>query len=92
MNALVARNTARFIATPLGDDVVMMDLERGDFIELNPVAADIWRALEQPRTFEDLVRWLTTEFDVPADQCAAETKQYLEAGAAAGFLTITHES
>ena len=69
----------------------MMDLERGDFIELNPVAADIWRALEHPRTFDDLVRWLMNEFNVTEGQCCADTRKYLEDGAAAGFFTITGE-
>ena len=92
MSAVVSRNDERFLATALGDQVVMMDLERGDFVELNPVATDIWLALEQPCTIDDLVRRLMGEFDVPEDQCAAETRTYLEDGAAAGFFTLTESS
>ena len=86
---IIARNNERFIATPLGDDIVMMDLESGDFIELNPVAADIWRLLEEPCAFADLVQRLVREFDVPEEQCSADTKTYLEEGAAAGLFTIS---
>lgn len=88
MSVTISRNTDRFLSAPLEDDLVMMDLTTGDFIELNAVAAEIWNALESPSTLDALVVRLTEIFDVTPDQCSTDTLRCVEQGAATGLFTI----
>jgi hypothetical protein len=62
----------------IGDELVAMDAERGDCFGFNKVAAEIWRLLETPKSFEDLQAILLREFDVSAERCAAELRSLLD--------------
>ena len=61
----------------LGDELVALSVEHGDCFGFNAVAASIWRALEQPRSFEELTDALLGEYEVSADQCASELEALL---------------
>jgi hypothetical protein len=62
----------------IGDEVVAMNVERGDCFGFNEVAAEIWRLLEAPKTFEELQEVLLRKYDVSAERCAAELRSLLD--------------
>lgn len=62
------------ISGKLEDELVTMDIEKGKYFSLNPVATRIWELLEQPLELEELCKILMEEYEVEADQCRAETK------------------
>ena len=65
------------VSGKLDDELVTMDIEKGKYFSLNPVATRIWELLEQPMELENLCNSLMDEFDVEADQCRAETMECL---------------
>jgi PqqD family protein of HPr-rel-A system len=71
------RNT-NAISGRLNDELVMMDIRKGKYFSLNPVATRIWDLLDQPLTMEELCTRLTDEYDVEPGQCREEVREYLE--------------
>lgn len=70
----------------LQDELVMMDLDRGKYFSLNPVATRIWTLLENPLTIDELCRILTDEYNVDIEQCRAEVREHLTEMTGAGLI------
>src|SRR3989442_2792559 len=45
-------------------DAILIDLEEGEVIRLNPVAAEIWNAIDGTRTMDDIVAHICRTFEV----------------------------
>jgi len=73
----------RFLRKPeaitgaLHDHLVMLDIQKGKYFSLNPVATRIWELLEKPHTIAELCKSLIEEYDVAPDQCQQEVEEYL---------------
>lgn len=65
------------ISGRLHDELVMMDIEKGKYFSLNPVATRIWDLLEKPMATDELCGLLTEEYEVGAEQCRAEVGEVL---------------
>ena len=66
------------LASQLGDETVMMDIDRGCYYGLNVTASHIWRLLAQPMTLSGLCEQLVSEFAVPRNQCEQDVREFLE--------------
>jgi PqqD family protein of HPr-rel-A system len=62
----------------LNDELVMMDIEKGKYFSLNPVATRIWDLLEKPLTVDELCQSLTEEYEVEEAECHAEVQELLD--------------
>ena len=82
----VSRNEA-IVFTDLDDTIVMMDIDEGQYYELDPVGARIWSLLETDRSAADLCDALAAEFDVDPDTCHRDTLEFLQS---ASDLRIVH--
>lgn len=65
------------ITAALDDDLVMLDIEKGKYFSLNPVAGSIWDLLETPRSEAELIAALMEEYEVESEQCTSETQLFL---------------
>lgn len=63
--------------TPLDNELVMMDLDKGKYYSLNSVGSSIWNMLKTPMTLSDLVTSLTKEFDIDYNKCCLEVTEFL---------------
>jgi len=68
---------SKTISGRLGDEMVMMDIDRGEYFSLNPVATRIWELLVQPFTLDDLCNILSSEYEVEQGQCKSEVEQHI---------------
>jgi Coenzyme PQQ synthesis protein D (PqqD) len=72
----------------LGNEVVMLDLERDRYLRLNRTGSLIWNLLEQPATIAQLAARLSEAERIPAERAQADTrafvKQLVEHGAVRG--------
>ena len=64
----------RAISGRLDDELVMMDIERGKYFSLNPVATRIWEMLESPMDIDELCLLLRKEYDVTEARCRKEVQ------------------
>lgn len=62
----------------LDNQQIMMHLENGMYYGLNPIGKRIWDLIENPKSFEDIVQVLLSEFEVSEDQCTREVRSFLD--------------
>lgn len=59
-------------------ELVMMDMSQGKYFGLNPLASHIWSLLASPKSLDDLVVDLMSQFDVTEDECRTDTELFLQ--------------
>ncbi len=77
MNHKKYKRNQETISGRLHDQMVMMDVDKGEYFALNPIATRIWDLLEQPRTSEEICNLLLQEFEVDASRCKLEVQNHL---------------
>lgn len=87
---LVSRGPSA-LTTPLGAELVMLNLDTGRYFSLDAVAADVWRGLEAPCTFAALVDRLSSGYDAERAAIAADVGALLDNMAAAGVVTLAFD-
>lgn len=75
---IVRRNERNFLVSRVGEEVVLMDIQNGQYIGLNAVGSAIWEKLEQPVAIHDVVHALTAEYAVSLQLCEQETLLFLQ--------------
>lgn len=68
---------SKTISGRLHDELVMMDLDKGKYFSLNPVATSIWDILEKPLAIDELCELLMDKYEVNIAQCRAELESHL---------------
>ena len=76
-SSMVARNEA-IVFTDLDDTVVMMDVDEGQYYELDPIGARIWTLIEAARPVAEICDALAGEYDVDPDTCRHDTLEFLQ--------------
>jgi len=66
-----------WLSAKAGDELVMMSVEKGNYLGLSEVGARIWELIETPKSFDEVLAVLLSEFDVPAETCRAEVEAFL---------------
>ena len=79
LSSVLARNEA-IVFTDLDDTIVMMDVDEGQYYELDPIAARIWMLLETASPASALCETLATEFEVDLATCQQDTLEFLQSG------------
>lgn len=77
------------VFSTIDGEVVMMSVEQGEYFGLNAMGSEIWNALAEPRSLEDLCRALRERFDVSETQCREEVARFLADIAHSGLVTVT---
>ena len=77
LSTVIQRNDTRFVATELGDELVMMDMEGGNYIRLNKTARVIWNYIREPVKVEAVVKLLIENYDVKVELCRTEVMDCL---------------
>ncbi|MFA6009476.1 MAG: PqqD family peptide modification chaperone [Desulfobacteraceae bacterium] len=62
----------------LDNEQVMLHIEKGKYLGLNPVGKRIWELIEQPRSFTELTGILLAEYKVTEEQCVQEVQTFLD--------------
>lgn len=65
------------VANEIDGESVVLNLATGRYFGLNEVAAAIWGWMQEPRTVEDLIGLVTSEFDVGVDVARADVEALL---------------
>lgn len=84
---IARRETA--LSNKIEDRVLMMDIDSGAYYELDGTAARIWELTEEPRSFADLCKELSKEYDVDAEECRVDTSAFVEDLEQKGLVSIS---
>lgn len=69
--------SASVVEAEIGDTLVALEPVSGQFHEFNEVAARVWQLLEQPRSVDDLVTILVSEYEVAPQRCRQAVIDFL---------------
>jgi PqqD family protein of HPr-rel-A system len=82
----ISRAEGAYSETEIDQEVVVMNLESGDFFSLTGTARAIWRLIDGTRDRDALLAELASEFAAAPAEIAADLDPFLEALAAAGLI------
>lgn len=88
LESVISRNESNFLANPVGEEIIILNMETGDYLGLNAVGASIWQQLQESRTVQQLINTLMTEYEIDPKTCSDETFSYLDKLAQLGLLNI----
>ena len=74
---MMIRKQGDWLVAKIGDELVMMSAEKGNYLGLSEIGTRIWELVETPQTIGDLCAQLVTEFDVTPDVCRTEVETFL---------------
>ncbi|HEX2537083.1 MAG TPA: PqqD family peptide modification chaperone [Pseudolabrys sp.] len=74
---MIVRRHGDWLSAKVGDELVMMSAEKGNYVGLSEVGARIWDILETPSDLEAVCARLRQEYDVAPDVCRAEVEIFL---------------
>ena len=66
-----------WVGTQVEDQLVMINIDAGDYVALNGSATAVWNALEAPVSVDAIVGDLRSKFDVPDDVCRNAVERVL---------------
>lgn len=69
--------TTNMVAADIGDEVIMLHLEKGKYFGLGAVGTRIWELLRAPIAVAEIERTLIEEYEVGAEQCHEEVTQFI---------------
>lgn len=64
--------------SPIGEEIVMMSIQNGEYYGSNQVGNRIWELLEKPHTPTELCAQLLEEYEIDEATCNNETLEFLE--------------
>ena len=71
------RRSGDWLSARVGGEIMMMSAERGNYLGINEVGAQIWEMLETPSDMEAICTTLIGEYDVTPAACRQEVEQFL---------------
>jgi hypothetical protein len=75
---MMIRKQGDWLAAKVGDELVMMSAEKGNYIGLSEVGARIWELIETPQEVDAICAQLQDEYDgVTPEDCRAEVETFL---------------
>ena len=86
MTAPISKRTAAFSETAIDDEVVVMDLDRGDFFSLTGTAVAIWHKIDGTRCRSALIAELSDEYGRPASEVTVDVDAFLAQLKTAGLI------
>lgn len=89
-----ANSNLRFVRAPeqlsceLDGEIAILNLGSKLYFGLTDVAAAVWRELETPQSFADIVIAVMAQYDVEAEQCRSDVAAFLETLSERGLLQV----
>jgi Coenzyme PQQ synthesis protein D (PqqD) len=80
------------LATELGDEVVLLNLQRGAYHGLEGIGPRIWELIQQPRLVSEIHKTLLDEYEVSPDECEHDLMELLHEMADRGLIEIKSDT
>lgn len=91
MDTMIAKDTViernkQILTTTIEDRLVMMNIEKGNYLGMNAMGKKIWEMIEKPRTVESLCSDLLKQYDIDLEPCFTKVTCFLEQLDKAGLI------
>lgn len=82
------RRNSDILAADVADETVLLDPSGWVYISCNETAARIWQSLDRPRTHDEVVDSLLSDYDVDRATCAREVGEFVREMAGRGLIVV----
>jgi len=86
---ILVRNDQELLTTVLDGELIGMSVEQGACYGLNGIGTRIWDLLAEPRSVDELVELLTSEYDVEAAECLDQVLGFVDELRAEGLVRLS---
>ena len=86
--SLIVGKSQHLPNTNLHEELVMIDINKGTYINLNNTGKVIWDYIEPPILVEHLIKKLIEKYRIPSEICTADTIEYLEKMQKEGLIQL----
>lgn len=86
------RQESTLACAEVGEDLVMLHLERNAYYDTDAIGADIWRRMAEPVVVGELCEALVDVYDVDAETCVRDVLAFLEDAHREGVVHVAVES
>jgi hypothetical protein len=66
-----------WLSSSMGDELVMMSVENGNYVSVSRVGARIYELLKAPSTLDALCARLVEDYEVEPEQCRTEVEAFI---------------
>jgi hypothetical protein len=80
---------AEVMARQVGEETVILDLDRGAYFGLDPVGARIWQLLTEGKTLAEVCATMLVEYDVSSEDLGRDVLSLVEELRAKQLINIT---
>src|SRR5262249_30171453 len=87
LNSIIQRDPD-VMAAEADRDLIMVSIATGYYYGISNVAREIWDAIEYPKKVSDLVRDLTTTYQIDPPTCENQTLSFLKALLDEGLVQV----
>jgi len=88
-DATVISRSPSVLTAEVDGEIVMMSIEQGRYFGLDDIGSDIWKRLEPPCSFADLIDKLVAVYDADRARIAADVRALLGRMAAQDVVKLT---
>ncbi len=72
----------------VGDEIVILNPQNGQYYGLNPLGARIWTLIQEPTLVSQVRDTLLAEYEVAVEECERDLLEILENLAAQGLIEV----
>ncbi len=87
LDTMISRSPDLMVSQ-VGEEIMMMDIQKGMYYALNPVSARVWTLLDPACTVKALCDHLLAEYEVEPERCAREIIQVLSTMLERDMITV----
>src|SRR5256885_7335228 len=88
-DAAVLSRSPTVLAAEVDGEIVMLSIERGHYFGLDDIGSDIWKRIDPPCSFAELVDRLAANYDADRATIAADVRALLVRMAAQDAVRLT---
>ena len=84
----VFRKVGQLLESDVDEEIVALDVDKGECYGLNAVGSRVWRLLDSPKSLRDICSALQEEYEVEPDVCESEVTRLLSDLRSEGLVDI----
>lgn len=90
-NTSIVRRIPNQVFSEIDGEIAMLCVKKGEYLNFNEVASDIWGHLNDPKKYQEILKYLSSKYQVSKEQCEKNTKSYLLELFEYGLIDIENE-
>jgi len=80
------------VSCELDGETAILNVQSGDYYGLDEVGASVWRMMSQPHTIAEIIREMTSEYDVDPARCEGDLISLIGKLASHGLVEISDQA